>query len=154
MAANDEPVGQMIGGYELRQHEQWPTIGAEDVNTDPFRNREPVELTVSDLPAWPRKTFVMLFDWNSVDQRWMWSVSLESGETIVPEQPAGYAKPCQFREYILFMFLDYSRTVEAVTPDSIFGAVELIAIPGPVSPGFDDWIQNQILAEDIEQGEP
>lgn len=136
------------------------TFETIEIPNDRARERLPIHIEVSDLSAWPGRTLRMRFDWNNAGRtsgRWNWEVRLvnpNNGEVsdesmteeegiLIPRRPVMYAWPYVFRDYILFMFLDFSRTATRATSRNLGDKVKLVAFPGRESPGYEDWLAEQ-----------
>lgn len=119
-----------------------------DIPADTARAEEPIHVIQRDHPAWPDAEFEIRFDWNHSGTFWAWSVDLADHGRIIERQPAGYARGYQFRDYVMFMFIDISGTAEDVTPETLGSSVDLVALPGLHSPGYADWLARQRVDED------
>ena len=140
--ARPSPRTRTPGGMVITDHDTVP------LPTETIREREPVELTLYDHPAWPGRPLHIYMDWNPASEQWIWRVESElpnqSGlKTVIPMQPAHYGAQYQYRSYFLFTFLDLSRGSERVTPKTLGNTVDLIGYPGPRSPGWRDWVARQ-----------
>lgn len=111
--------------------------------TDRARDKLPFMRIVRDHPAWPNQELRLYFEWNEPANYWVWRVEVPGHGDIITRQPVQYASNYQFRGYLTFIFLDLSRNVEQVTPHNLGEAVDLVAIPGPESPGWVDWVNRQ-----------
>ena len=124
--------------------------------TETIRERDPIELTLRDHPAWPGRTLHIYADWNSAVEKWIWRLESElanqSGlKTVIPDQPALYGEQYRYREYFLFTFADLSRGHTRVTPQTLGNTVDLIGYPGPRSPGWVEWVQRQSFESDADR---
>lgn len=122
-----------------------------DVPEATAREREPIHVVQRDHPAWPDATFTIRFDWNNSGEFWTWSVELDGHGRIIDQQPAEYGRQYSYREYVMFLFVDLSATVDEITPQTLGSAVDLVAFPGLRSPGFGDWLERQRSSDDEEQ---
>lgn len=118
-----------------------------DIPTEPARARDPIHVIQRDHPAWPGAEIVILLDYNNSQSQWNIKVELGDHGTIVERQPAEYSRVYSFRQYVAFIFSDLAGEVENVTPATLGGEVELYAIPGPDSPGYDAWRERQMTDE-------
>lgn len=130
-----------FGEYEWEEYSWLPKIPIQ--NVEPFRDERPVVHSEYDIVTWPREEFVIGFDYNAADEQWHWQVDLVGKTTVVEHQPLLYGKPYQYRQYCLFIWRDPSGETTKITPQTIVDPVELIAIPGPRSPGWDEWASEQ-----------
>lgn len=133
--------------FEVRE---WDIIPLPDKQ---FSKKRPVKRTVRDHPAWPNRAFTLYFDWNESFSAWVWRVELAGrmdDETLVERQPVRYADPYTFRDMISFLFVDFSRREQEITPRNLGSDVELIAIPERRSPGFESWADKQKPIEETE----
>lgn len=115
------------------------------------REREPIHIVQRDHPAWPDATFTILLDWNNSGEFWTWSVDIDGHGRIIEQQPAEYGRQYSYREYVMFLFVDLSATVDSVTPQTLGSSVDLVAFPGLRSPGFGEWLDRQRVDEDEQQ---
>jgi hypothetical protein len=122
----------------------WDTI---DLPTDRIKDKLPVHRTVRDHPSLPNRSFDLYFDYNENAQFWTWKVELDEVGEIIPRQPVHYAEPYAYDDYVVFNFVDFSREDREVTHRTLGDEVELVATPGPDSPGWDDWIARQEILE-------
>ena len=111
--------------------------------TERIREKLPVARTVRNHPAWPNQELRLLFEWNEPASYWVWRVEVPNHGDIITRQPVQYASQYQFRGFLTFMFIDLSRNVRRITHRTLGESVDLVAIPGPESPGWEEWVARQ-----------
>lgn len=103
------------------------------------KQRNPIDRSYTDTYAEPREQIRIRMDYNDIDRRWMFTAAIAGRGTIIPRKPAMLFHPYEFREREFFMFIDPFFDREYVTPRNLGDPVYLTVIPGPESPGFQDW---------------
>lgn len=115
-----------------------------DIPEDRAREQEPIRVIQRGHPAWPGAELEIRMDYNTSAEYWVWSVIKTDQEgSIIASQPAEYGRTYAYGDYIFFMFMDLAVQDEVVAPATLGSSVDLMAFPGPSSPGYKDWLDRQ-----------
>lgn len=114
-----------------------------ELPADRASDKLPIDVETTGLFAWPNRRLRFSFDYSSIEDRWYWEVRLVGEGIIIPHQPVHYIFPYEFRDYLMFMFVDTTRQADKVTADNLGDPVQLVAFPGPQSENYQAWLDRQ-----------
>lgn len=113
------------------------------------REHEAIHVDQRDHPAWPNGTLTIQLDYNNSQAQWNFRIQIDGHGTIIPRQPAEYVRVYTYREYLAFIFADLAGETDSIDPSTLGAEVDLYAVPGPESPGYEAWLKRQSEGSDV-----
>lgn len=89
------------------------------IPTDRAKERKPMKLEVSGIEAWPDHRFTVTFDWNTVMEKWVVTITHDNTGDRFFKGTACLLREMDLDPYIDFMFLDPSGQATEVSPNNI-----------------------------------